>query len=95
MSCCLKAGLVYTPPTLPTTLPWSPWVPPASARPSCCGGAAAGDTVFLEEGHAAEGARAHATLVLLHLCVSLEVCTQVGAVSKCPVTMWAGKWTLP
>lgn len=50
--------------------------------------------MLLKERHTTEGARAHATLVLLHLSVSLEVRTQVGAVSKCPVTVGAGKRTL-
>lgn len=56
--------------------------------------AAAGQRVFVQEGHAAEGARAGATLVLLHLRVGLQVRSQVGAVGEGSVTVRTGEGTL-
>lgn len=50
--------------------------------------------MFVQQRHAAEGPRAGATLVLLHLRVGLQVGTQVGAVRKGPVTVVAGEWSL-
>lgn len=50
--------------------------------------------MFLQQRHAAEGARADATLVLLHLGVGLQVGAQVGAVGKGPVAVGAGEGTL-
>ena len=73
--------------------PHRPEVPDNCLAHSCsrCGGAAAGCTVFLEEGHAAEGTGTHATLVLLHLSVGLQVRPQVGAVGEGTVTVLAGE----
>lgn len=50
--------------------------------------------MLLQQRHAAEGARADATLVLLHLSVSLQVSSQVGAVGEGPVAVGAGERTL-
>lgn len=50
--------------------------------------------MFLQQRHAAEGARADATLVLLHLSVGLQMSPQVGAVSEGPVAVGAGEWAL-
>jgi len=50
--------------------------------------------VFLQQRHAAEGARADAALVLLHLGVGLQVSPQVGAVGKGPVAVGAGERAL-
>lgn len=58
------------------------------------GGAAAGCTVFLQQGHAAEGARTGAALVFLHICVGLQVRTQIRTVCEGTVTVWAGERTL-
>lgn len=50
--------------------------------------------MLLQQGHAAEGARADATLVLLHLGVGLQVSPQVGAVGEGPVAVGAGERAL-
>lgn len=50
--------------------------------------------MFLQQRHAAEGTRADATLVLLHLGVGLQVGAQVGAVSEGPVAVGAGEGPL-
>lgn len=50
--------------------------------------------MFLQQRHAAEGARADATLVLLHLGVGLQMSPQVGAVSEGPVAVGAREWPL-
>ena len=50
--------------------------------------------MFLQQGHAAEGARAHAALVLLHFGVRLQVGAQVGAVGERSVAVWAGERAL-
>lgn len=50
--------------------------------------------MFLQQRHAAKGARADATLVLLHLSVGLQMSPQVGAVSEGPVAVGAGEWPL-
>lgn len=50
--------------------------------------------MFLQQRHAAEGARADTTLVLLHLGVGLQMSAQVGAICKGPVAVGAGEWTL-
>lgn len=50
--------------------------------------------MLLQQGHAAEGARADATLVLLHLGVGLQVSSQVGAVGEGPVAVGAGERAL-
>lgn len=57
-------------------------------------GAAARRAVFLQQRHAAEGARADATLVLLHLGVGLQVGAQVGAVCEGSVAVGAGEGPL-
>lgn len=57
------------------------------------GRAASRGIVFVQQGHAAEGPWAGATLVLLHFRVCLQVCTQVGAISKGPVTVLASEGT--
>lgn len=64
-----------------------------SSRP-LRGRAAARDGVFVQQRHAAEGARAGAALVLLHLRVRLQVGAQVGAIGECPVTVGTGEWAL-
>lgn len=48
----------------------------------------------MQQGHAAEGPRAGAALVLLHLRVGLQVGTEVGAVSEGPVTVLTGEGAL-
>jgi len=58
------------------------------------GGTAAGGAVFLQQGHAAEGARTGVALVFLHIRVGLQVRTQVRTVCEGTVTVWAGEWTL-
>lgn len=58
------------------------------------GGTAAGSAVFLQQGHAAEGARTGVALVFLHICVGLQVRTQVWTVREGTVTVWAGERTL-
>lgn len=50
---------------------------------------AAGEGVFVQEGHAAEGTGARSTLVLLHFGVGLKVSPQVRAVRKRTVTVGA------
>lgn len=50
--------------------------------------------MFLQQRHAAEGARADATLVLLHLGVCLQVSPQVGAIGEGPVAVGAGERAL-
>lgn len=50
--------------------------------------------MFLQQRHAAEGARADATLVLFHLGVGLQVSPQVGAVGEGPVAVGAGERAL-
>lgn len=50
--------------------------------------------MFLQQRHAAEGARADATLVLLHLGVGLQMSPQVGAVSEGSVAVGAREWAL-
>lgn len=45
--------------------------------------------MLLQQRHATEGARANATLVLLHLSVGLQMSSQVGAVSKGSVAVGA------
>lgn len=50
---------------------------------------AAGECVFVQEGHAAEGTRARSTLVLLYFGVGLQVSAQVRAVRKRTVTVGA------
>lgn len=61
---------------------------------SGCRGTAAGCAVFLQQGHAAEGARAGAALVFLHICVGLQVRAQVRTVCEGTVTVCAGERTL-
>ncbi len=46
------------------------------------GGRAAGCAVFLQQGHAAEGARTGAALIFLHICVGLQVRAQVRTSAK-------------
>lgn len=48
----------------------------------------------MKQGHAAEGPRAGATLVLLHLRVGLQVGAQVGAISEGPVAVLTGEGAL-
>lgn len=48
----------------------------------------------MQQGHAAEGPRAGAALVLLHLGVGLQVGAQVGAISEGPVTVLTGEGAL-
>lgn len=48
----------------------------------------------MQQGHAAEGPRARAALVLLHLGVGLQMGAQVGAVGKGPVTVLTSEWAL-
>lgn len=60
---------------------------------SGCGGTAAGCAVFLQQGHAAEGARTGAALVFLHICVGLQVRAQIRTVCEGTVTVWAGERT--
>ena len=76
--------------------PWALTVPLLSLSlwRSHGGGAATGGAVLLQQRHAAEGARADATLVLLHLSVSLQVSSQVGTVGEGPVAVGAGERTL-
>ena len=50
--------------------------------------------MFVQQGHATEGARAGAALVLLHLGMGLQVGPQVGTVRESPVTVRTGEWTL-
>lgn len=50
--------------------------------------------MFEQQGHAAEGPRAGATLVLLDLGVRLQVGAQVGAVGEGPVTVLTGEGPL-
>lgn len=50
--------------------------------------------VFMQQGHAAEGPRARAALVLLHLWVGLQVGSQVGAVGEGPVAVLTSKGAL-
>lgn len=50
--------------------------------------------MFLQQRHAAEGARADAALVLLHLGVGLQMSSQVGAVGEGPVAVGAGERAL-
>lgn len=57
------------------------------------GGTAAGCAVFLQQGHAAEGARTGAALVFLHICVGLQVRAQVRTVCEGTVTVWARERT--
>lgn len=45
----------------------------------------------MQQGHAAEGPRAGAALVLLHLGVSLQVGAKVGAVGKSSITVLTSK----
>ena len=48
----------------------------------------------MQQGHATEGPRAGATLVLLHLRVGLQVGAQVGSISKSPVTVLTSEGAL-
>lgn len=48
----------------------------------------------MQQRHAAEGPRARTALVLLHFRVGLQVGTQVGAVSKGPVTVLTSEGAL-
>lgn len=66
----------------------------SSGNVSLWGRAASRGSVFVQQGHATEGPRAGATLVLLHLRVGLQVGAQVGAISKGPVTVLTSKGAL-
>lgn len=55
---------------------------------------AAGECVFVQEGHSAEGTGARPTLVLLHFGVGLQVSPQVRAVCKRTVTVGAREGAL-
>lgn len=57
------------------------------------GGTATGCAVFLQQGHAAEGARTGGALVFLHIRVGLQVRAQVRTVCEGTVTVWAREWT--
>lgn len=85
--------------TRPYTAQNSDWVPSFSpcVRPRGASdprGAAPRGAVFLQQRHAAEGAGADATLVLLHLGVGLQVSAQIGAVGEGPVAVGAREWPL-
>lgn len=60
----------------PTLFPLGRWI-------------ASRERVFVQEGHAAEGTRAGATLILLHLGVGLEMSSQIRAVRKCAIAVGA------
>lgn len=77
----------HLPPPLPSPSP-------PSGGASHRRGAAPRGAVLLQQGHAAEGARADAALVLLHLGVGLKVGPQVGAVGEGPVAVGAGERAL-
>lgn len=47
--------------------------------------------MFLQQRHAAEGARADTALVLLHLGMGLQMGPQVGTVSEGPIAVGAGE----
>lgn len=68
---------------------WLKPVPAQRERWPLDGRTAAGQGVFVQEGHAAEGTRARSTLVLLHFGVGLQVSAQVRAVRKRTVTVGA------
>lgn len=48
----------------------------------------------MQQGHATEGPRAGAALVLLHFRVGLQVGTQVGSISKSPVAVLTSEGAL-
>lgn len=50
--------------------------------------------MLLQQGHAAEGAGADATLILFHFGVGLQVSPQVGAIGKGTVAVGAGERAL-
>lgn len=68
---------------------WLKPVPAQRERWPLDGRTAAGQGVFVQEGHAAEGTRARSTLVLLHFGVGLQVSAEIRAVCKGTVTVGA------
>lgn len=51
--------------------------------------------MFVEKWHARESPGASFTLILLNIWMGLQMSTEIGAVSKGPATVCAGKWLFP